>query len=391
MSTTRGRVDGGSQCVEVAANPVHIPSRGLTIRIMHESRPERFDEIARPESVRARPESACTRPESVCAVIVTYHPDDGIAARVEAVARQVGLVVIVDNGSSECEVQILRGLETGNTASLILNPLNFGVGQALNLGVRTAIARGFRWALLLDQDTDVGGDMVQELIAVYESHPRPESLAVIGSGYNEIHPGRRQTAGASAKPAPGESPEQSWEDAEAVITSGSLLPLDAYQQIGPFREEFFVDYIDVDFCYRARSKGFHVIKTRKALMAHQIGLPTLHRVLWMSKRTMNHGPDRRYYIARNGTILLREYGGRTAIGWCMKSLQRGLRLIKRIALFEERKTGKILAVVEGLWDGARGRTGPRRGDADISNAAAARQSERRDGALQRMSHWGQRL
>ena len=29
----------------------------------------------------------------------------------------------------------------------------------------------------------------------------------------------------------------------------------------------------------------------------------------MTKWTTNHSPDRRYYIARNDTVMLREYGG----------------------------------------------------------------------------------
>jgi len=39
-----------------------------------------------------------------------------------------------------------------------------------------------------------------------------------------------------------------------VITSGSLLPLATYADIGPFREEFFIDFVDTDYCFRARKE-----------------------------------------------------------------------------------------------------------------------------------------
>ncbi len=43
-------------------------------------------------------------------------------------------------------------------------------------------------------------------------------------------------------------------------------------------------------------------------MSHAIGAITRHNVLGFKKWTYNHSPDRRYYIARNDTVLLHEYG-----------------------------------------------------------------------------------
>jgi rhamnosyltransferase len=94
-------------------------------------------------------------------------------------------------------------------------------------------------------------------------------------------------------------------------------------------------------------------------MWQTIGKPTPHRVLWLKKWTTNHSPDRRYYIARNDTILLREYGKYPLGLWRLKSIQRCLRLIKRVALYEDQKGAKIGAVAQGWWDGVRGKTGKR--------------------------------
>jgi len=102
-----------------------------------------------------------------------------------------------------------------------------------------------------------------------------------------------------------------------------------------------------------------VIRTTKPLMAHTIGAPTRHEVLGVSKWTTNHSPDRRYYIARNDTVMLREYGGYAFGSWALKSLSRRLRTCKRIMLYERSKARKIAAVSAGWWDGVRGRMGPR--------------------------------
>jgi rhamnosyltransferase len=94
-------------------------------------------------------------------------------------------------------------------------------------------------------------------------------------------------------------------------------------------------------------------------MSHAIGEPTRHAVLGVSKWTTNHSPDRRYYIARNDTVMLREFGGYPLGAWALKSLGRRVRTCKRILLYERFKARKVAAVAAGWWDGVRGRMGPR--------------------------------
>jgi hypothetical protein len=64
-------------------------------------------------------------------------------------------------------------------------------------------------------------------------------------------------------------------------------------------------------------------------------------------------------MARNNTVLLREYGTSGRGPWQWKSFVRSLRLCKRIAYFEQDKVNKIVAVAQGWWDGVRGKMGPR--------------------------------
>ena len=95
-------------------------------------------------------------------------------------------------------------------------------------------------------------------------------------------------------------------------------------------------------------------------MSHTVGAPTAHRLLWKTTWTSNHSAERRYYIARNNTVLLKEYGTSGCGPWQIKSLSRCLRLCKRIVYFEKDKLRKIVAVGQGWWDGVRGNMGPRR-------------------------------
>ena len=288
----------------------------------------------------------------VCGVLVTYHPDPGFAQRLRDILQQVAAVVVVDNGSAGAQLEMLRELASEDRAALVLNGANVGLARALNVGIGHAAALGFSWVVLLDQDSRIDGDMVKTLMAVRESFADPARLALIGAGFREKH---RH----SLKIARLEGRGNEWQEVATVITSGSLLSLSAYEHIGPFREDFFIDHVDTEYCMRARARGYRVLKTLRPLMTHSIGKPTQHRLLWMRKWTSNHSADRRYYITRNHTVMLRERGGYFPGSWALMALLSGLNACKRIALYEEAKREKIAAVFSGWWDGTHGRMGPR--------------------------------
>jgi rhamnosyltransferase len=292
-----------------------------------------------------------TNGQEVCAITIAYHPDAQFPLRVERILREVGALVIVDNGSDDAELSMLRELASNSSITLITNSENVGVARALNIGVWRAITLGFKWALLLDQDSCIDDDMVETLIAASAAYPDRDRLGVIGSAYRDVnHPSQEQ---------PERAVEDTWEEVESVITSGSLIPLKAHAVIGAFREEFFIDYVDMEYCFRARALGYRIIRTRRPIMSHTIGSISEHNVLWMKKWTFNHAADRRYYIARNDTVMLREFGHYRVALWALKSFGRCVRLCKRIALYEQKKTYKIISVAQGWWDGVRGHMGPR--------------------------------
>lgn len=292
-----------------------------------------------------------TNGQDVCAITVTYHPDANFPLRVERTLREVGALVIVDNGSGDAELGMLRGLASNSLITLISNLNNVGIARALNIGIRRAIALGFKWALLLDQDSRIDDDMVRTLIAAGAAYPDRDTLGVIGSGYREFNSPLDEQEDAIDG--------DNWEEAASVVTSGSLIPLKTHVAIGAFREDFFIDHVDTEYCFRARAMGYRVIRTRRPIMSHAIGAISRHKVLWMKKWTFNHAADRRYYIARNDTVMLREFGHYIFGLWALKSFGRCVRLCKRIALYEEMKIHKIIAVAQGFWDGVRGRMGPR--------------------------------
>jgi rhamnosyltransferase len=300
--------------------------------------------ISNAQSVVAPP-----RVGRVCAVCVTYHPDSNLPERLSKVLRQVAHLVIVDNGSSPAALQMLGSVAANEHVTLIPCQQNLGIARGLNIGMEYALSQAYDFALLLDQDTCVHDDLVSVLTRIYHSHPKKDRLAIVGAGYTDSqHAATRADESALAS-----------EELETVIGSGSLLSLKSFQDIGPFREEFFIDYVDTDYCERARRKGYLVVQSQRALMVHVIGHPARHHFLWMTKSTRNHSADRLYYQTRNDTVMLRESGKYRAGLWRLKALGRSIRRCKRVLLFEQQKAAKVLGVLHGWRDGLRGRLGER--------------------------------
>ena len=223
--------------------------------------------------------------------------------------------------------------------------------RSISLKNLANITLGFKWALLLDQDSCIDDDLVPTLIAASAAYPDRDRLGVIGSAYRDVnHPSQEQ---------PERAVEDTWGRSGIGNHFGLVDPV-TLAVIGAFREEFFIDYVDMEYCFRARALGYRIIRTRRPIMSHTIGSISEHNVLWMKKWTFNHATDRRYYIARNDTVMLREFGHYRVALWALKSFGRCVRLCKRIALYEQKKTyRKIISVAQELWDGVRGHMGPR--------------------------------
>ncbi len=290
--------------------------------------------------------------EGICAVIVTYHPDAGFYERAALIASQVGSVVVVDNHSTSSAVSMLGNLQVSQqNVHLVLNEENLGVATALNQGVHLAREQGYGWVLLFDQDTVPESFMVNTLVSVYDSFDQKDKLAIIGSNYRDANT-RRAVFESGADEA------CLWAERKTVITSGSLLSLAAFEAIGPFRDEFFIDCVDIDYCLRARSKGFKIILTCRPIIGHALGAATMHRLPWKESGTSNHSPVRRYYLARNYTVLAREYLLKEP-RWVFATSYLLIKSCALILLFESDKVLKLRYWLLGVWHGLTGKSGKR--------------------------------
>lgn len=289
--------------------------------------------LSRPGSRDPRPAVA-----SVGAVIVTHHPETGLRERVRPLIGQVAAIVVVDNGSTAEEVGELDAMERDGMVASIRNGSNLGIAAALNQGLAWAADRGFTWALSLDQDTAPGSEVVSEAARVFDalSASRP---AVIGASWED-----------------GQCQEDPGQFEACVITAGALHSVQAWSDLGGFRDDFFIDYVDTEFCLRARARGYAVLIACRPTIRHSIGAPVHHSTPLRSFTSTNHNRIRRYYITRNRIHVWKTYWRREP-RYVAFDMQAATKELVKLVLFEDDRPGKLRALLLGAIDGLRGVTG----------------------------------
>ena len=296
----------------------------------------------------------------ICSIIITKDPDQDFPLRIQRIGATVQDTIIVDNGSDFEHMKIINLAGKSVNTHVLWNEFNLGVATALNQGIDKAIDLGCDWALLLDQDSEPAENMVEKLCTSYDNSAEKETIAIIApriidKGIDRESPFLRQKTKWLYERV--KCIEEDLTDITTVITSGTLLNLEKYETIGKFREDFFIDYVDTDFCLRSRLLGFRILASCQAKLFHQFG----------SRRRINsgpltlypsfHPPERRYTISRNRIPMLKTYALKFP-HWLIYEIVATLYTFFRMVLTEDQKIAKLIAVIRGTWDGIKGKLGP---------------------------------
>jgi len=291
-------------------------------------------------------EAPMPEPATVAAVVVTFHPEPDFAAKLASLLPQVGAVVVVDNGSCPADLPARDDPTFAGQVEIIANGENRGIGAALNQGLRRTKERGFSWALTLDQDSSPLANLVAAGGRAFEAHPERDRVAAIG-------------ASVVGKEEPATTPAAAFRRMTAVITSGTLQSIPAWERLGGFREDYFIDCVDTELCLRARSRGLEIIQATEPALGHRIGIPSRKWVLGRWMIPTNHSPLRRYYVTRNRISLWRKYA-RSDGRFVLRDMRQSIREWVGIVFAETNRPAKLRAILAGFRDAVLGRYGPRR-------------------------------
>jgi rhamnosyltransferase len=274
----------------------------------------------------------------VCAIVVTFRPGAAVLANITQTRAQVEALVVVDNGSPAEALAPLRAAAKSLNFTLLENPQNLGIAAALNQGIRWAQACGHEWVLLLDQDSTPAEGMVPAMLAAYAASPEAQRVALAVPCYIDRNSGR-------------EMPLPRARDGSILVvrSSGSLLPLARIAAIGLYREEFFIDQVDYEYCLRLAALGYTILQSPHAILTHSLGEMERHKLGTRDIVATHHNAGRRYYMTRNRIRIVQLYW-RKYPAFCFDLLLSILKDTVKVLLVEKAKYAKLKNTAIGVRD-----------------------------------------
>jgi GT2 family glycosyltransferase len=304
-----------------------------------------------------------TKPCSIASVTVAYNGAGVLREHLQSLKRQsrrLDEIIVVDNASTDNTVGILAR-EFPDVTVLRL-PENSGIGGGLAAGLVYAVEKAKHdWVWTFDQDSLPASNALECLLAGFElSGGLEKNIAIV--------------APVCANPAAGVTypplswrgsrflpvsylPDQRFAFADMVISSGSLMRSAAIAQAGLPRSDFFIDFVDYEYCLRLRQQGFRIAVVRDSILDHAIGSPTTFHLLGRTKSWADHAPWREYYMTRNEIFTIWMYRPRL-FAKCFV-LYRLAHHALGILLFGKHKLECLQMIGRGLVDGRAGRLGHR--------------------------------
>lgn len=294
------------------------------------------------------------------AILVTHNPDQKkLKSTISSLKKNKINIILIDNTPSNSNHQVFssKKLYDKDITYLPLNK-NTGIANAQNIGIRIALDRGYDHIILSDQDTIYPDNfldcMLNELNKLRHLGKR---IAAIGPAY--IDENKFSKPPFFVKYNKGKLVQISQDagvvEVSQLISSGTLITAEAIRETGMMNSDLFIDWVDMDWCWRAIRAGFTIYGTFNVRIHHQLGDYSQR----IGKKTITiHSPFRNYFIVRNGLHLAFR-------GSLLDDKLHRRHLLKNIALFyggmiyiSDKKLEDLKMMTLGIIDAIRKKLGP---------------------------------
>lgn len=285
-----------------------------------------------------------------CAIVVSYEPDTTVLlSLLDQISAQTDFLLI-DNASRNLEEFLPIAKAKSRCLGVHALPENIGLASAMNLGLREVKEAGYAFAVLFDQDSQVPPSFFVDMQMAYTKAQGlcQAPVAAIGPRIVSLR---------DESPMPFKlfsrffkrsdirivGSEQLYR-ADFLISSGCLFVMKHLDVIGEMKDEYFIDNIDLEWCFRAKSKGFEIVGTDYAKLHHSIGVED-DSLLVRKGVMVSHSPLRSYYSTRNRFALYRE--PHAPIAWKIRDLPRFILKTMWLLLFSKHR----VAYAQNIWRG----------------------------------------
>ena len=247
---------------------------------------------------------------NIAAVVVSYNIEkDELLNNINSYINYVDIVIVVDN--SDINTELYKIQENSKIKYINLGE-NKGIAKGLNDGINYAIKNKYKYVLTMDQDSKFSNNLIKE-------YAKNEADDIIIYSPNYLIERKRK------KTYRKDTTELTW-----TMTSGNLLNLNLYKLVGSFREDFFIDGVDYEYCLRAKKYGYKILQCNKAILIHNPGITKKKNILGLEYKYGYMSPTRLYYQVRNLSVIAKEYKSLKAI------MIINIKFIKILLLFDNK-------------------------------------------------------
>lgn len=269
----------------------------------------------------------------IAAVVILYHPNKSVLDNIKTYYDYVEKIFVFDNSEEKSLIKV--DLLKLPKVAFYQDFENEGISKRLNEGSNLAIQEHFDWILTMDQDSNFSADTIKYYFNCFTQFKEKENVAMFGTNRTREKNLHTNYSCTSSK-------------MEDLITSGSLLNLEAFDKLGNFDESLFIDLIDNEYCARSKMNGYSVIRFSNIYMLHELGKrvynSSIKTFFIFKKKKEVHSPLRCYYMYRNLLYLENKYNE------CNKNFTKKLRkdVMSRIKIcvLYGRNTREILKYIK---------------------------------------------
>jgi GT2 family glycosyltransferase len=300
---------------------------------------------------------------SIASVTVTYNDAGVLPRQVEALLRQtrpLQEIVVVDNASTDATCALLA--KRFPQVTVLQMSENLGVGGAVAAGLTyAALKKRHDWVLTLDADSAPDDDALQALVEGIESLADTECKVgmvaplCVHRETGTCYPPLFWRDGFVKPPA--ELVRRPLWFADLVMGSGCMVRREVVEKVGVPRADFFMYFLDYEYCLRVRSHGYKIAIITRAQLAHEVGKARQVRLPGYSALWPDHAPWHEYYMSRNVAY---------AAWWLYPNRRTKQSVVRHLArhacgslLFGSNKLACLRRMAQGFLDGRRGILGIR--------------------------------
>ena len=285
-------------------------------------------------------------------VVVLFNPGENINENIKTYINGIDKLYVVDNSL----VDNSNILDNNKKIFYIPNYKNLGIATALNIGANKAIKDGYDYLLTMDQDSKFRDNDIIKMTNMIRKYPEDNEIKkMFGNNLSKIALFSPLHV-INNDPSIMGMPSTKYDSPLNVMTSGNIINLKIYKKIGGFRDDFFIDCVDFEYCMHFKKEGFSLVRNNSIKLNHELGNYICKRIFGKQYQTFEHNYIRRYYIIRNRHYLCDMYWNDFP-EYCDLEKKCSFKELKLVWICEKNKLKKTFYMLKGYIDYKKGKRG----------------------------------